>query len=174
MVGLCERPVNAARVGAPAMTEPDPSRWKALAVCLAAGFMTLLDVSIVDTAPPSVEQGLGAEPDELQWIVSGSALTLGSLLVASGRVGDARGRRPVFVADVPVGIGPARPVRRVHLVSFIEQRTSHSPLRLALFPEPVVNLQLGCPAGSAITGSVFCSEPDAVTKTSDAQREMHA
>jgi MFS family permease len=70
--------------------EPDPRRWKALAVCLVAGFMTLLDVSIVNTALPSIEDGLGAEPNELQWIVSGYALTLGLLLVPSGRVGDAR------------------------------------------------------------------------------------
>jgi hypothetical protein len=35
---------------------PDPDRWKALAVVLAAGFMTLLDVSIVNVALPSIEQ----------------------------------------------------------------------------------------------------------------------
>jgi EmrB/QacA subfamily drug resistance transporter len=80
--------------------EPDPRRWKALAVCLVAGFMTLLDVSIVNTALPSIEDGLGAEPNELQWIVSGYALALGLLLVPSGRVGDARGRRPVFMTGV--------------------------------------------------------------------------
>jgi hypothetical protein len=33
-------------------------------------------------------------------IVSGYALTLGLLLVPSGRVGDARGRRAVFITDV--------------------------------------------------------------------------
>ena len=49
---------------------PEPDRWKALAVCLAAGFMTLLDVSIVNVALPSIEQGLHAQPNELEWIVS--------------------------------------------------------------------------------------------------------
>jgi MFS family permease len=38
--------------------EPDPNRWKALAVCLVAGFMTLLDVSIVNVALPSIKTGL--------------------------------------------------------------------------------------------------------------------
>jgi EmrB/QacA subfamily drug resistance transporter len=80
--------------------EPDPQRWKALAVCLVAGFMVLLDVSIVNVALPSIESGLGAQANELQWIVSGYALTLGLLLVPSGRIGDARGRRPVFMAGV--------------------------------------------------------------------------
>src|ERR1700704_2948689 len=53
---------------------PDPDRWKALAVVLAAGFMTLLDVSIVNVALPSVEQGLNAQQNALQWIVAGYAL----------------------------------------------------------------------------------------------------
>ena len=33
----------------------DPNRWRALTVCLVAGFMTLLDVSIVNVEPPAVE-----------------------------------------------------------------------------------------------------------------------
>lgn len=81
---------------------PDPRRWKALIVCLVAGFMTLLDVSIVNVALPSIETGLGAGENALQWIVSGYALTFGLLLVPAGRVGDARGRRSVFLAGVVV------------------------------------------------------------------------
>lgn len=80
--------------------EPDPDRWKALAVCLVAGFMTLLDVSIVNVALPSIEQGLGAGANALQWIVSGYALALGLLLVPSGRVGDAVGRRTVLMTGI--------------------------------------------------------------------------
>jgi hypothetical protein len=45
---------------------PDPNRWMALAVCLAAGFMTLLDVSIVNVALPSIERGLHAQQNELE------------------------------------------------------------------------------------------------------------
>src|SRR4051812_48327654 len=71
---------------------PDPDRWKALAVVLAAGFMTLLDVSIVNVALPSIQQGLHAQPNELQWIVAGYALALGLLLVPAGRFGDAHTR----------------------------------------------------------------------------------
>src|SRR5689334_3243174 len=36
---------------------PDPRRWKALAVCLAGGFMVLLDISIVNVALPSMAHG---------------------------------------------------------------------------------------------------------------------
>jgi EmrB/QacA subfamily drug resistance transporter len=80
--------------------EPDPNRWKALGVCLVAGFMTLLDVSIVNVALPSIKTGLHASDSSLQWIVSGYVLALGLLLVPSGRLGDARGRRTVFMIGV--------------------------------------------------------------------------
>ena len=85
------------------MTEtktPDPNRWKALAVCLVSGFMTLLDVSIVNVALPTIQSGLHAQEDTLELVVSGYALSLGLLLVPSGRLGDARGRRPVWMAGV--------------------------------------------------------------------------
>lgn len=77
--------------------EPDPRRWKALAVCLVGGFMVLLDVSIVNVALPSIRDGLGASQSDLQWVISGYALTFGLLLVPAGRIGDLRGRRGSFV-----------------------------------------------------------------------------
>jgi EmrB/QacA subfamily drug resistance transporter len=64
--------------------------------------MTLLDVSIVNVALPSIEEGLHAPTSDLQWIVSGYALTFGLVLVPSGRLGDATGRRRMFVAGVVV------------------------------------------------------------------------
>ncbi len=83
-----------------AVTEqaPNPNRWKALAVCLVGGAMVLLDVSIVNVALPSIQKGIGAAQSELQWVVSGYALTFGLLLVPAGRIGDLRGRRVVFVS----------------------------------------------------------------------------
>ncbi|WP_326558268.1 MFS transporter [Micromonospora sp. NBC_01796] len=72
----------------------------ALAVGLIATFMTLLDVSIVNVAVPSIERALKASPSELQWVLSGYALTFGLVLVAAGRFGDIRGRRNVFIAGL--------------------------------------------------------------------------
>jgi len=51
--------------------QPDPARWRALAVCLIAGAMTLLDVSIVNVALPSLRTELGADDSDVQWIVAG-------------------------------------------------------------------------------------------------------
>ncbi|MFD2277989.1 hypothetical protein ACFSUJ_01270 [Streptomyces lusitanus] len=42
--------------------EPDPRRWRALWVTLVAGFMSLLDVTIVAVALPTVQRDLGASP----------------------------------------------------------------------------------------------------------------
>ncbi|MCR5978695.1 DHA2 family efflux MFS transporter permease subunit [Gordonia jinghuaiqii] len=80
--------------------QPDPRRWKALAVCLVVGFMTLLDVSIVNVALPSIEAGLGASTADLSWVVSGYALAYGLVLVPAGRVGDARGRKTTFLVGL--------------------------------------------------------------------------
>ncbi|HJQ03109.1 MAG TPA: MFS transporter [Jatrophihabitans sp.] len=75
----------------------DPHRWKALAVCLAGGFMVLLDISIVNVALPSMAHGLHASGDQIQWVLSGYSLTFGLLLVPAGRLGDARGRRRLWM-----------------------------------------------------------------------------
>ncbi|MGM1062329.1 MFS transporter [Saccharothrix sp. Mg75] len=77
--------------------EPDPRRWKALTVTLVAGFMSLLDVSIVSVALPSIQHGLGTSPAGVQWVVSGYALAFGLALVPAGRLGDAIGRRTMFL-----------------------------------------------------------------------------
>ena len=44
----------------------DARKYRALAVCLLVGFMTLLDVSIVNVALPSMQKGLHATPADLR------------------------------------------------------------------------------------------------------------
>ncbi|WP_308259203.1 MFS transporter [Pseudonocardia sp. H11422] len=78
----------------------DPKRWRALSVTLVAGFMSLLDVSIVSVALPSMQRGLGTSPAEVQWVVSGYALAFGLALVPAGRLGDALGRRRMFLLSL--------------------------------------------------------------------------
>ena len=79
---------------------PDPRRWRALGVCLAAGCLTMLDVSIVNVAMPSIENALHAGPAALQLIVAGYTLAIGLVLVPAGRLGDLYGRHRLFVAGV--------------------------------------------------------------------------
>ncbi|MFI0353675.1 MFS transporter [Actinomadura sp. 9N407] len=90
------------------MGTADPAgrhRWQALAVCLVAAFMTLLDVSIVNVALPAIKSGLDASEAQLQWILSGYALTFGLVLVPAGRLGDARSRRAVFMTGLALFVG---------------------------------------------------------------------
>ncbi|MGD6756047.1 MFS transporter [Streptomyces sp. BH105] len=76
---------------------PDPRRWRALWVTLVAGFMSLLDVTIVAVALPTVQRDLGASPAQVQWVVSGYALAFALALVTAGRLGDALDRRRIFL-----------------------------------------------------------------------------
>ena len=84
------------------MSTDRDTRWRAMSVALVAGFMTLLDVSIVNVALPSIRSDLGLGSGQLQWVLSGYALTFGLLLVPAGRFGDARGRRSVFITGLAV------------------------------------------------------------------------
>jgi EmrB/QacA subfamily drug resistance transporter len=79
----------------------DPQRWKALAVLGVAYLMVILDVSIVNVALPSIQKDLHFSTENLQWVVSGYALTFGGFLLLGGRVGDLLGRRWLFM----VGLG---------------------------------------------------------------------
>ncbi|MGW7046560.1 MFS transporter [Streptomyces avermitilis] len=73
------------------------NRWRALWVTLVAGFMILLDVTIVAVALPSMQRDLHASAASVQWVVSGYALAFALALVTAGRVGDALGRRRIFL-----------------------------------------------------------------------------
>jgi MFS family permease len=87
------------------MSELDPRRWKALAVICAAFFMTILDVSIVNVALPSIGKSLHFSRDDLQWVVTAYAITFGGFLLLGGRAADLLGRRRVFLVGVVVFTG---------------------------------------------------------------------
>ncbi|MCW2761766.1 MAG: transporter [Marmoricola sp.] len=86
----------------PLANDEHVARWRALAVCLVAGGMCLLDVSIVNVALPSIRVGLSADDSDIQWVVAGYSLAFGVALVPAGRLGDARSRRTVFLVGVAV------------------------------------------------------------------------
>jgi len=69
-------------------------------VLLATIFMSLIDVSIVNVAIPSIQNSLGATQSDIQWVLSGYALTFGVVLVAAGRAGDLMGRGGLFLVGV--------------------------------------------------------------------------
>ena len=80
----------------------DPLRWKALAVVCAAFFMTILDVSIVNVALPSIGESLHFSAGNLQWVLTAYGITFGGFLLLAGRLADLNGRRRVFVVGVVI------------------------------------------------------------------------
>ncbi|MCM6778688.1 MFS transporter [Nocardia sp. CDC159] len=75
----------------------DPRRWLTFAIVLAAGFMDLLDVTIVNVAVPSIQADLGAAYPQIEWIVAAYVLAFAAVLITGGRLGDLYGRKRVFL-----------------------------------------------------------------------------
>ncbi len=73
----------------------------ALGLVVAAQFVLQLDFAIVNVALPTIKRELHFASADLQWIVTGYALTFGSLLLFGGRVGDLVGHRRVLL----IGLG---------------------------------------------------------------------
>jgi EmrB/QacA subfamily drug resistance transporter len=78
----------------------DPHRWQALAVVGTAFFMTILDVSIVNVALPSIGADLHFSRENLQWVITAYAILFGGFLLLGGRSADLLGRRRVFMVGV--------------------------------------------------------------------------
>ena len=78
------------------------NRAKILVVLLLFLAMSLMAVSSINVALPSIQHGLQAHDSDLQWVLSGYALTFGITLVPAGRMGDLLGRGNLFVAGVAV------------------------------------------------------------------------
>jgi MFS family permease len=77
--------------------EGESPRWPALVLCIVAGFMTLLDVSIVNIAVPSMTSSLGMSSADVSWAVTGYTLAFGLTLIPAGRLGDVYGRKRMFL-----------------------------------------------------------------------------
>ncbi|MER5791433.1 MFS transporter [Streptomyces sp. NPDC001980] len=75
-------------------------RTQALAVCISAAFLTLLDVSILTVALPSMERQLHLSSGQATWSIAGYTLTFGLALIPSGRLGDEFGRKKVFLVGM--------------------------------------------------------------------------
>src|SRR3954453_12770151 len=77
-----------------------PGRWVIGAAVLGSG-IAFLDGTVVHAALPAIARDLDAGLDSLRWVLTSYLLTLGSLLVVGGSLGDLYGRRRVFT----IGLG---------------------------------------------------------------------
>ncbi|MFL5892684.1 MAG: MFS transporter [Solirubrobacterales bacterium] len=76
-------------------------KWWTLGVVSVATFMLLLDITVVNTALPAIQQDLGGSFSDLQWVIDAYALSLAALVLTAGSLADRLGRRRVFA----VGLG---------------------------------------------------------------------
>ncbi len=73
-------------------------RWVVAAAVLGSG-VAFLDGTVVNAALPAISRDLHANLGDLQWVLTGYLLTLGSLLVLGGSLGDRYGRRGSSSSD---------------------------------------------------------------------------
>ena len=74
----------------------------ALAVLVLGLFMTLLDLTIVNIAIPSILDGLHASLDQVLWVLNAYSLFYAVLLITSARLGDIYGPRNVFAVGIVI------------------------------------------------------------------------
>ena len=77
-------------------------KWLTLAAVSFGLFMIMLDNTVVNVALPSIQRDLGVGLSELEWIVTGYALTFAALMLTGGKLADLLGRRLIFVIGLAV------------------------------------------------------------------------
>src|SRR2546421_703723 len=77
-------------------------KWWTLAAVSFGLFMIMLDNTIVNVALPSIQSSLGLKISELEWVVTGYALTFGALMLTGGKLADLLGRRRMFVVGLVI------------------------------------------------------------------------
>ncbi|HEY5300892.1 MAG TPA: MFS transporter, partial [Acetobacteraceae bacterium] len=75
-------------------------QWLAFVVLLIGGFLPPVDFFIVNVGLPSIQQGLGATPAQVQLVISGYAAGYAVFLITGGRLGDLYGRRRLFMLSM--------------------------------------------------------------------------
>jgi EmrB/QacA subfamily drug resistance transporter len=79
---------------------PHINRWRAFALLAAASFMTVIDLTIVNVSLPTIGRDLHFSQTNLQWVVTGYALTFGGFLLLGGRAADLLGRRRMLMVGL--------------------------------------------------------------------------
>jgi EmrB/QacA subfamily drug resistance transporter len=80
-------------------------RWRAFWLLAVAFFMTVVDLTIVNVALPTIGRKLHFPESDLQWVVTAYALTFGGVLLLGGRAADLLGRRRLFMAGLATFTG---------------------------------------------------------------------
>ena len=88
-----------------AIFSEEQRKWWTLAAVSFGLFMIMLDNTVVNVALPAIQDDLAADLSQLQWIVTGYALSFAALMLIGGKLADAYGRRLMFVAGIVLFTG---------------------------------------------------------------------
>src|SRR5437588_1702399 len=83
-------------------TSPPIHRWRAFSLLAVAAFMTVMDLTIVNTALPTIGRELHFSQTSLLWVVTAYELAYGGFLLLGGRAADLLGRRRMIIAGLAV------------------------------------------------------------------------
>jgi MFS family permease len=83
-------------------SHPAFSKNSVLALMCGVAAMTVLDLSVVNVALPSIQRDLHATPASLQWVVVVYGVVVAGFLLLGGRAGDLAGHRRVLVTGVGI------------------------------------------------------------------------
>jgi len=77
-------------------------KWWTLASVSFALFMIMLDNTVVNVALPAIQRDLGIDVAELEWVVTGYALSFAVLMLTGGKLADMHGRRRIFLIGLAI------------------------------------------------------------------------
>jgi EmrB/QacA subfamily drug resistance transporter len=77
-------------------------KWWTLGAVSFGLFMIMLDNTIVNVAIPTIQSSLNLKLSEVEWVVTGYALTFGAFMLTGGKLADLLGRRRIFVIGLVI------------------------------------------------------------------------
>ena len=84
------------------MVDAEHRKWWTLVAVSFGLFMIMLDNTIVNVALPTIQSSLHLQISELEWVVTGYALTFGAFMLTGGKLADLFGRRRIFVIGLVI------------------------------------------------------------------------
>src|SRR5580692_9468294 len=96
------RTVSPARLESGDSAQTESRRWRAFSLLVVAYFMTIVDLTIVNVALPTIGLKLHFPQSDLQWVVTAYGLTFGGFLLLGGRAADLLGRRRLLMVGLAI------------------------------------------------------------------------
>jgi EmrB/QacA subfamily drug resistance transporter len=84
------------------IVDAEHRKWWTLVAVSFGLFMIMLDNTIVNVALPTIQSSLHLQISELEWVVTGYALTFGAFMLTGGKLADLFGRRRIFVIGLVI------------------------------------------------------------------------